>query len=140
MSRDAVTSRPYIAILSVLFDAAFILIFAAIGRGSHAREASVLGLLETAWPFLAALALVWAGIWLVTRPIRRPFAPIRIGIPIWLGTVIIGLLLRGVTGGGLALPFVLVATGTLCLLLIGWRAIATVIVAAVTRAASRRES
>lgn len=100
-------------------DAALVLLFAGLGRGSHAREASALGLLETAWPFLLGLAVAWVA----ARVTQHPLAPVKAGVPVWLGTVAIGLLLRAITGAGVALPFVLVATGTLALLLIGWRLI-----------------
>ncbi|MGJ0203699.1 DUF3054 domain-containing protein [Leucobacter sp. gxy201] len=108
------------ALLALLCDAALVLVFAASGRRSHARDATLVGLLQTAWPFLAGLGLMW----LVLLAWRRPLSIVRIGIPLWLGTVLIGMLLRLVSGAGTALPFVLVATGAIGVLFIGWRAIA----------------
>lgn len=112
--------RPRIA---VAIDLVLVIGFAAIGRASH--ESGVLGegglgLLTTAWPFVAALAVGW----LVSRAWRTPFAPLRAGVPVWAVTVIGGMLLRMLTGQGTALPFVVVATLTLLLLLVGWRAVA----------------
>lgn len=108
---------------SLAGDAALVLLFAGLGRSSHAREASALGLLETAWPFLLGLAVTWVAV----RVAQHPLAPVRAGVPVWLGTVAIGLLLRAITGAGVALPFVLVATGTLAVLLIGWRLIVALV-------------
>ncbi len=104
-------------------DVVLVVAFAAVGRASH--ESGILGegglgLLTTAWPFVAALA---AG-WLVSRAWRKPFAPLRTGVPVWAATVIGGMLLRMLSGQGTALPFIIVATLTLLLLLAGWRAVA----------------
>ncbi|KUF08158.1 DUF3054 domain-containing protein [Leucobacter sp. G161] len=109
-----------IAIGAFLLDAAFVVAFAALGRGSHDREATLAGLFETAWPFLAGLVIAW----LVTLAWRRPVAVWRTGLPVWIGSAGLGLLLRALVGQGTALPFVIVATLTLCAMLVGWRLIA----------------
>lgn len=101
-------------------DAVLVVAFAAIGRASH--ESGVLGdgglgLLTTAWPFLAALALGW----LVSLAWRAPLAPLRTGVPVWVVTVVGGMLLRAISGQGTAVPFVVVATLTLLAALVGWR-------------------
>ncbi|MGO2138942.1 MAG: DUF3054 domain-containing protein [Leucobacter sp.] len=106
----------------LLLDAALIVVFAAVGRGSHAREATLLGPLETAWPFLAGLALSW----LLTLAWRRPGAILRTGVPVWIGTVGFGMLFRALTGQGTAIPFVIVATLTVGAFLLGWRLIALI--------------
>lgn len=106
-----------------VLDVVLVIIFAGIGRGSHAREATLFGLFDTAWPFLLGLIISW----LVTLAWRDPIAPVRTGLPLWIGTVLIGLLARSLTGQGTALPFVLVATGTVGLLLVGWRALTAII-------------
>jgi len=111
---------PGVVFLSLAVDAALVIIFAAIGRGSHARAATITGLGETAWPFLAGLAVMW----LVTLAWRHPLRVVRTGIPLWVGTVALGMLLRALSGQGTALPFVIVATLTLALLLVGWRVLA----------------
>lgn len=103
-------------------DVVLVLLFAGLGRSTH--HDAVFGawgsqLWTTAWPFVVSLT---AG-WVVLRAWRRPRAIVHVGVGLWLCTVIIGLGLRWLSGGGLALPFVLVATGTLALLLIGWRVI-----------------
>lgn len=108
---------------ALVLDAALIVLFAGLGRGSHAREASVAGLFETAWPFLAGAAIAWA----LSLAWRRPLAPLRTGVPVWLGAVALGMLFRTVAGQGTALPFVIVATVALCTFLVGWRLIAVLV-------------
>ena len=114
------------ALPALALDAALVLVFAAIGRATHDGDVfgpGGIGLAETAWPFLAALA---AG-WMVSLAWRRPSAALRSGIPIWLVTVAGGMLLRAVSGQGTALAFVIVATVTLAVLLIGWRGVAALV-------------
>ncbi len=100
-----------------------VIVFAAIGRATH--DGDVLGpfgsgLATTAWPFLAALLVGW----LVTRAWRGPLAIVRTGLPVWAVTVILGMVLRALSGQGVAVAFVIVAAITLALFLLGWRAIA----------------
>lgn len=104
-------------------DAVLVVVFAALGRGSHERAATLAGLFETAWPFLAGLALAW----LVSLAWRRPLAIVRTGVPVWIGSAAIGLGIRALIGQGTALPFVIVATLTLCAMLIGWRLVAALV-------------
>lgn len=101
-------------------DVFLVLVFAAIGRASHGEELS--GLLVTAWPFLGGLALGW----LVTLAWRAPAAPVRTGLGVWVVTVAGGMLLRAATGQGTAIAFIVVATVTLLVLLVGWRVVAAV--------------
>lgn len=113
-----------IIVLAAVLDIVFVLAFAAAGRSQHARAETLSGLWSTAWPFLLALAVSWA----IALVWCRPLAVLRSGLPVWVGTVVIGMLLRVLfTDGGAALPFVLVATGTLGVSLLGWRLIAAVI-------------
>lgn len=122
-SRSTQPSPAAIAAAAVI-DIAFVTLFAALGRSSHDRDATLLGLWHTAWPFLAALAITWvvALVW------RRPAAPFRAGVPVWIGTVALGLLLRVLfTDGGAAPAFALVTTGMLGLTLVGWRLIGHVV-------------
>ncbi|MDR6865531.1 hypothetical protein J2Y69_000113 [Microbacterium resistens] len=104
-------------------DVVLVLVFAAIGRASHERGLSVLGVLETAWPFLVALA---AG-WLVLRAWAAPAALLRTGLPLWAITVAGGMALRAVSGAGIAVPFIIVAAVTLLVFLLGWRAIVVLV-------------
>ncbi|RKQ94926.1 hypothetical protein U746_0683 [Mycolicibacterium mucogenicum 261Sha1.1M5] len=117
---------------ALALDAILIVVFAAIGRESHAREATLLGPLETAWPFLAGLAISW----LLTLAWRRPAAILRTGLPVWIGTVALGMLFRALTDQGTALPFVIVATLTVGAFLLGWRLIALLMSRGRSRAAA----
>lgn len=89
----------------------------------------MLGVLATAWPFLVAAVLGW----LLGRAWRAPLRLWPTGVIVWAVTVAGGMLLRSVSGEGTAVAFVIVATVTLALFLLGWRA-----VAALTRRLSLR--
>jgi hypothetical protein len=104
-------------------DLAATLLFVVVGRGSHQADGSLLGLLITWWPFAAALAIGW----LATVAWKRPFGILWPGVGIWLVAVIGGMLLRTVSGQGTAVPFVIVATIALAVLLIGWRTVSAVL-------------
>jgi membrane protein implicated in regulation of membrane protease activity len=48
---------------------------------------------------------------------------VREGVPVWLCTVAVGMLIRGLTGAGTAFSFVIVAAVFLGAMLLGWRAV-----------------
>ena len=100
-----------------VIDAALILLFAAIGRDTHQRGESVLGVLATAWPFLAGAA---AG-WLIARAWRAPLGTWPVGVVIWISTVAGGVLLRLASGHTAAAAFIVVALITLAVFLLGYR-------------------
>lgn len=108
--------------MAAIVDALCVVGFAAVGRASH-DSAVLAGLWGTAWPFLAALAVGWV----VTFAWRAPSAPVRTGLLVWVITVMGGMILRGLSGQGTAIAFVIVATVTLGLLLVGWRTLASLI-------------
>lgn len=103
-------------------DVILVVAFAAIGRSSHAESLTLAGVLATASPFLVGTAIGW----LVVRS-RRGSWPLDVGpgITVWFSTVLIGMLLRVILLRSFAWPFLVVATGVLAVLLIGWRALAT---------------
>jgi DUF3054 family protein len=109
---------------AAVLDICCVLAFVAIGRASHHDGETIGGLASTAWPFLAGLAV---GV-LVTRAWRRPAAIVPAGLGAWLGTVAVGMLLRVVAGQGTAIAFIGVALAFLGLFLLGWRAVAGVLV------------
>ncbi|CAN7386276.1 DUF3054 domain-containing protein [Arthrobacter sp. LjRoot14] len=119
------------AVLAALADTVLILAFAAIGRDAHQRGDVITGVLSTAWPFLAGGAIAW----LVLRVWRGPLRVWPEGIAVWLGAVALGMVLRAVTGQTVVLPFVIVATLSLGVFLVGYR----VIVAAAGRLKGRRQ-
>ncbi|GAA4090374.1 DUF3054 domain-containing protein [Actinomadura miaoliensis] len=104
-------------------DVACVLVFVAIGRASHEEAASLAGFAGTAWPFLVGLAVGW----LVTRAWRRPEAFVPAGAGIWVSTVVVGMVLRAVSGQGTAVAFIVVATLFTALVLLGWRGVVRVV-------------
>ena len=114
--------RPRAIAVALLLDIALVVAFAALGRASHDSDIFG-GLWQTAWPFLLGLALGW----LLTLAWRAPLAPVRTGLGIWAATVIGGMLLRAASGQGTAPAFIIVATVTLLVLLVGWRVIAALV-------------
>ena len=58
---------------------------------------------------------------MLTRAWRRPAAVRGVGVPVWLCTVALGMVLRALTGAGTATSFVVVAAAVLGVLLVGWR-------------------
>ena len=102
---------------AIAVDVICILIFAIVGRSSHQEGTDLLGVAQTAWPFLAGCLIGTV----IGRTWRHPFA-LKSGVAVWLGTVIGGLTLRVLTGAGVQLSFIVVASSVLALLLIGWRA------------------
>lgn len=98
-------------------DAVCVLLFSAVGRRSHAEGVTLVGVAQTAWPFLAGAAVGW----LVSRGWRRPLAIVPTGIAVWVGTIAVGMLLRKANSGGVAVTFVIVASAVTAVLLLGWR-------------------
>jgi hypothetical protein len=102
--------------LASVADGAAVLLFAAVGRLSHAEGVTPLGVLEVAWPFLVggAVGTVAGRTW------RRPES-LPSGAAVWAGTLVGGMLLRALTGGGVSVSFVLVAGIVLAVMQLGWR-------------------
>ncbi|MHA7282828.1 DUF3054 domain-containing protein [Arthrobacter sp. TMS2-4] len=84
-----------------LADIVVILAFAVSGRRTHEHGVTVAGVLDTAWPFL----LAYAAATLAARAWRSPGAPWPTGVVLWVGTVVGGLLVRAMSGAGIALSF-----------------------------------
>lgn len=109
-------------------DAAFVLLFATLGRVSHEEGVTTTGVLGVAWPFLVALGVGWVVAARVRAlPTRMPGSTTT-----WLVTALLGLALRVATGGGFAWSFALVTVLVLGFFLIGWRCAAEVVRFAVT--------
>jgi hypothetical protein len=110
--------RPAVA---AVVDALLVILFVAIGRGSHEEGSAVGGTLRVAAPFLIALGLGW----LLGR--RRWATPLRIpfGLHLWGVTIVVGMVLRHVAfDRGTAPSFIVVASIVLGVFLVGWRALA----------------
>lgn len=107
--------------MTILIDLVLVVVFCVIGRLSHAEGifSDLPGFLNTTWPFVVALLLAH-GVLLLRKAQPERMLP---GVMVWFLTVVIGLLLRSFSGQGTAVPFIIVATLTLALFLLGWRAI-----------------
>jgi hypothetical protein len=96
-----------------------VLLFAALGRSTHAEVVDTSGVLTTAAPFLLGLLLGWLVVRGWHAPLRLP-----IGVAVWAGTVIVGLGVRAAFTHRLPLTFVLISSAVLALFLLGWRVVA----------------
>jgi hypothetical protein len=115
------------AVVASVVDLALVALFVVIGRASHGEDEGEF--VVTFWPFLVGLVVGWIG----ARGWRRPFSISRTGLPVWIGTVLIGMLLRAASGQGVQIAFVVVATIVVGAFVLGWR----VLLAALDRSASR---
>lgn len=115
------------ALVAFVIDVAAVAVFVVLGRASHHESQAEFAV--TFWPFATGLVVGWAA----SRAWRRPFAIVRAGVPAWVGTVLIGMLLRAVSGQGVEVAFVVVASLVVAALLLGWR----FLVAALERSAGR---
>lgn len=114
---------PVVAPLAL--DALCVLVFVTLGRRNHEEGTAVAGVLETAAPFLLALAAGWAAG--LTR--SKAVQGLRFGLWVWACTLIVGMVLRRFAfDRGTATSFVVVATVFLGLFLLGWRLIAARVV------------
>lgn len=112
--------RATTALAALAADIACLVVFATIGRRTHAEGLSLVGIADTAWPFVAGAAVGW----LLVRGWRRPTAIAPTGVTVWVCTVVVAMVLRRVTGEGTALSFVVVASLVTGTLMLGWRAAA----------------
>ena len=103
-----------------LLDAAWVLVFVALGRTSHTEGLTFAGIARTAWPFLVGLAVGW----IVARAWRSPAALVPTGVVVWPVCVAVAMTLRLASGQGVVVAFVLVALAFVGLGLLGWRALA----------------
>lgn len=121
MDRPSRTPAGFAATVGI--DLLAVIVFVLIGRASHGE--GILGLLVTLWPFAVGL-LVGHVLALVlgqreTRSVRWA------GVVVWVSTVVVGMVLRAVSGQGVQLSFVIVTVLVLAVLLLGWRFVAWLI-------------
>ena len=108
-----------IALWALVADVATVVVFVAIGRRNHDESTDASGVFTTAAPFLIALVVTWA----LGRISRQPVSA-GAGVSVWIGTVVIGMVLRNLLfDDGTATAFVIVATIFLGAVLNGWRAL-----------------
>ncbi|RVW01771.1 DUF3054 domain-containing protein [Rhodococcus spongiicola] len=108
---------------AAMIDVLLVLVFAASGRRSHEEALTLAGLATTAWPFLTGLAAGWLVTWQLYRDKFDPLSVFPTGVVAWASTLVVGMLLRVISGQGTAFSFILVAASFLALFLIGWRAL-----------------
>lgn len=111
---------------TAVLDLVAVAIFIAIGRRSHDEDASISGYLDSLWPFVVGLAVGW----LLSLTALKQSTPWRIfpaGVVIWVSTVVVGMLLRWASHQGTAVAFIIVASISTAILLLGWRAIALIL-------------
>ena len=117
------------ATLYFLVDVVAVALFVVIGRRNHHETGNVLlGAVKIAAPFLIALVVGWGLACRVGRSVAtadRDLLTNRVGLVVWASTVILGLALRRIVfQRGIAIAFIIVATITLGVFLLGWRAVA----------------
>ena len=105
------------ALIALFADVVCVIVFCTIGRRSHAEGLTVAGIAQTAWPFLAGTGVGW----LLIGGWRRPFTVIPTGVVVWVCTVAAGMVLRKATSAGVSTSFVVVASLSTAVLLLGWR-------------------
>jgi hypothetical protein len=105
--------------IRIALDLVLVVVFVIIGHASHGEALTPGGILLTGWPFLVGCLL---GSVLACVVLRLSW--LREGLLVWAITVVVGMLLRGITGGSLAIGFLIVATIVLAVFLIGWRMVA----------------
>jgi Protein of unknown function (DUF3054) len=108
--------------LAFAADLVAVIVFAAVGRASHAESGDILGLLATLAPFVVGLGAAWA-----TPLLRSQPAGLRAGAIALAGTAVVGLLLRFAFTDRLPLSFVVVTVISLGVLMLGWRALSLLV-------------
>lgn len=111
-----------IRVVPMVVDLVLVLVFALIGRLSHGLDA--IGILVTAWPFLAACAVAWV----IISAIGDHGHGVRPGLIAWLVTWLGGLAIRIVSGDTAEWSFMIVAGSFLALFLLGWRLVRHLVV------------
>ncbi|WNF42826.1 DUF3054 domain-containing protein [Rhodococcus sp. SG20037] len=112
----------------LLIDAILVIIFCAIGRRTHEEANALAGLAKTSWPFLTGLVIGWAATFALYRDKFNAVLLVPTGVVVWLGAVVFGMILRVLSGQGTQFSFIVVATLVLGAFLLGWRALAPLVV------------
>ena len=124
------------ALSALVVDVVAVTVFAILGRSSHAEANTLLGVLGTAWPFLAGAA-VGHLLCQAAGELRGDPTGWRPGLVVWVSTVTIGLILRVTTGDTAAWSFIVVASIVLAVFLLGWRTVVRLVHRARTRTDAR---
>jgi len=111
-------TRSAAVISAVVVDLVCVIVFAVLGKAVHDEHRSWWYFFVIVWPFVVALLVSHDVVWRM-RMSSRKVAPG--GILILLATYIVGMALRALTGGGMAIGFMIVAAVFLLVTMIGWR-------------------
>lgn len=107
-------------LLAVGADAAAVLLFVVLGRGSHDEGNGIGAVLNVAAPFLIGLAVGW----LASPTARRRPVAASTGVQVWLATTVVGVVLRWFAWDrGTAMSFIVVAAAFLGFFIVGWRVV-----------------
>lgn len=104
----------------LVLDVVAVVVFVAIGRDTHGRDATFAGFLATAAPFLIAVAAGWVVARAWTRPVGLQTGGIVVGVTLLVGMVV----RRAVFNDGIATSFIAVTALFLALFMLGWRVLA----------------
>ncbi|AQP44438.1 DUF3054 domain-containing protein [Tessaracoccus flavus] len=104
-------------LVPIALDLTAVVVFAVIGRASHGLDP--LGVVSTAWPFLAACLIAWVALGALGNDGRGA----RAAIIVWLTTLLAGMALRIASGDTAAPAFFIVATLFLGGAFGGWRVV-----------------
>lgn len=98
-------------------------LFARIAHQTEDMPLNFLGWLNTTWPFWLGTLLAWALMWFGVTG-KGSAHRLSAALPVWLCTVVVGLLIWGLRNGDIPhWSFILVASTVSALLLWGWRAV-----------------
>lgn len=117
-----------VRLTSFVADGMLVILFVALGRDAHSEGSAVGGTLTVAGPFLIALAVSWVVVLATIQrtPTVKHIVPtaVEFGVPVWLGTLALGMLLRHTAfDKSTAFSFIVVAFCFLGAFLVGWRAL-----------------
>lgn len=119
----------------LLWDVAVVALFVVLGRRTHQETESLQATLETAAPFMFALAAGW-----VAAALRAAPASLRGGLIAAPITIAGGIVLRRfVAEDGIALPFIIVTSLFLASTMLGWRLVAVWLARRAQRIKTTRE-
>lgn len=109
-----------------IFDGVAVIVFALIARMSHNSADlpfSLLGVLQTAWPFLLGTVIGWLILVFGLRAAHRA-AELKPGLVVWGCTVLSGVTIWGIKHAAFPRPlFMLISAVTTAILMLIWRGI-----------------
>jgi FtsH-binding integral membrane protein len=117
---DLMRTRP--TLWPLVVDLVCVVAFAAGGKSAHDESSTWWVIARIAWPYAVACLLAWLVVW------RRRWEPRQVvpaGVTVWGTTYVLGMVLRLVSGRGIAVGFLVVAAVFLTVTMLGWRVAVT---------------